>query len=399
MDLLIWNVIGFALLGDDDNGLGSSLVRGRQARKALPGSPPGSTPQSSITSTPTPHADNNRKTTLQCLSPYNTTTVHLLRFLLPQLPQSLKEHSIPTSIILSYNLPSSLGTLQCRHLRHGQKRFRPQTLHPLPSLKAGTFDPRGPRPRRPAEAQGYSHQQLHQQRRPSTSSVASPMAMQAAQNPRSRAPTAPSSPQPPSTLVRARASSNAQSDSSKFSLANLIASAPKLNRKSYGRSIGSSRKSDSDSERKSVTGESGVSLTQKYGVCQKVAIGKGATSVVWLAHKWDRTEEKLYAVKVSPARSCLSPPFPRILLHGSKYAYHSSSSLRSSGSITIRNKSEKEYVKELMAEFCISSTLRHANVETVDVVEDENKAWCKGDLYAAIKKGDMSPSKVECCFK
>ena len=181
-----------------------------------------------------------------------------------------------------------------------------------------------------------SHQQqFQQQRRPSTSSLAPPTAMQPAQNPRSRAPTAPSSPQPPSTPVRARASSNAQSDSSRFSLANLIASAPKLNRKSSGRSIGSSRKSDSDGERKSVAGESGVSLTQKYGVCQKVAIGKGATSVVRLAHKWDRTEEKLYAVKVSPARSCLSPPF--ILLHGSKYAYHSSSSLRSSGSVARTN--------------------------------------------------------------
>jgi hypothetical protein len=29
-----------------------------------------------------------------------------------------------------------------------------------------------------------------------------------------------------------------------------------------------------------------------------VAIGKGATSVVRLAHKWDRSEEKLYAIKV-----------------------------------------------------------------------------------------------------
>jgi len=152
MDSLIWNTIGFALLGNDDNSLGSSLVQGQWARKALPGSPLGSTPQSSITSAPTPHADNNQKTTLQCLSPCNTTTVHLLQFLPPQLPQSLKEHSIPTLIISSYNLPSSLGTLQCRHLCHGQKHFQPQTLHPLPSLKAGVFNPRGPCPRHPAEA-------------------------------------------------------------------------------------------------------------------------------------------------------------------------------------------------------------------------------------------------------
>lgn len=147
-----------------------------------------------------------------------------------------------------------------------------------------------------------------QSRRPSITSAPPstanyPTTAPPSQNQRSRAPTAPSSPQPPSTPVRARASSNAHSDSSKFSLSNLISSAPKLSRKSSRRSIGSSRKSDSDGERKSVAGESAVSLTQKYGVCQKVAIGRGATSVVRLAHKWDRTEEKLYAVKVSLARS------------------------------------------------------------------------------------------------
>ena len=33
-----------------------------------------------------------------------------------------------------------------------------------------------------------------------------------------------------------------------------------------------------------------------------------------------------------------------------------------------------------MAEFCIS-TLHHADViDTVDLVQDENKAWCEGDL-------------------
>jgi hypothetical protein len=37
-------------------------------------------------------------------------------------------------------------------------------------------------------------------------------------------------------------------------------------------------------------------------VCEKVAIGKGATAVVRLAHKWDRSTEKLYAVKVNVPR-------------------------------------------------------------------------------------------------
>lgn len=72
-----------------------------------------------------------------------------------------------------------------------------------------------------------------------------------------------------------------------------------------------------------------------------------------------------------------------------------------------KNESEKEYVKKLTAEFCISSTLHHINiVETVDLVQDESQHWCEvmefcpgGDLYAAIKRGGMSPSEVECCFK
>lgn len=86
--------------------------------------------------------------------------------------------------------------------------------------------------------------------------------------------------------------------SHRFNLKDLLANGPKLNR----RSSTSSRRSDSDAgegKAKSIAGESTVSMTQKYGVCQKVAIGKGATSVVRLAHKWDRSEEKLYAVKVS----------------------------------------------------------------------------------------------------
>ncbi|KAG5643005.1 hypothetical protein DXG03_001784 [Asterophora parasitica] len=169
--------------------------------------------------------------------------------------------------------------------------------------------------------------------------------------------------------------------SHKFNLKDLLGSTPKMNRKASQRSA-SSKRSDSDAgsdggkgRAKSTAGDSNVSLAQKYGVCGKVAIGKGATSVVRLAHKWDRAEEKLYAVKQFRARR--------------------------------KNETEKEYVKKLTAEFCISSTLHHPNVvETVDLIQDENRHWCEvmefcpgGDLYAAIKKGGMSPSEVECCFK
>lgn len=167
----------------------------------------------------------------------------------------------------------------------------------------------------------------------------------------------------------------------KFSFKDLIPNTPKLARKISQRST-SSRKSDSEAEGASVggkarstAGDSTTSMSKKYGICQKVAIGKGATSVVRLAHKWDRTEEKLYAIKEFRKRR--------------------------------KNETEKEYVKKLTAEFCISSALHHPNiVETVDLVQDENQHWCEvmefcpgGDLYAAVKKGGMSPSEVECCFK
>jgi protein-serine/threonine kinase len=72
-----------------------------------------------------------------------------------------------------------------------------------------------------------------------------------------------------------------------------------------------------------------------------------------------------------------------------------------------KQESEKDYVKKLTSEFCISSTLHHINiVETVDLVQDEAHHWCEvmeycpgGDLYAAIKKGGMESGEVECCFK
>ncbi|CEQ40019.1 SPOSA6832_01594, partial [Sporobolomyces salmonicolor] len=128
-------------------------------------------------------------------------------------------------------------------------------------------------------------------------------------------------------------------------------------------------------ETKSRGGRSDASLNKKYGVCDKVIVGKGATAVVRLAHKWDRSTERLYAVKEFRKRR--------------------------------KNETEKEYVKKLTSEFCISSTLHHHNiVETVDLVQDEQQHWCEvmeycpgGDLYAAIKKGDLGPAEINSYFK
>ncbi|KAF9898596.1 serine/threonine-protein kinase HAL4/sat4 [Lobosporangium transversale] len=118
-------------------------------------------------------------------------------------------------------------------------------------------------------------------------------------------------------------------------------------------------------------------LLKKYGLCDKGNIGQGATAVVRLAHKLSSQDdsEKLYAVKEFRKRR--------------------------------KNESEKEYVKKLTSEFCISSTLHHENVvETVDLVQDEQQHWCEvmeyccgGDLYNAIKHGQMSRVEIDCCFK
>ena len=71
----------------------------------------------------------------------------------------------------------------------------------------------------------------------------------------------------------------------------IMGSAPKLSRRGSSASGGSKKGA-------SQAGDT-ASLLKKYGVCEKAAIGKGATAVVRLAHKWDRSTEKLYAVKVS----------------------------------------------------------------------------------------------------
>jgi len=40
-----------------------------------------------------------------------------------------------------------------------------------------------------------------------------------------------------------------------------------------------------------------ASLLKKYGTCERVAIGKGATAVVRVAYKRDQSKEQMYAVK------------------------------------------------------------------------------------------------------
>ncbi|KAG0338994.1 serine/threonine-protein kinase HAL4/sat4, partial [Podila horticola] len=141
----------------------------------------------------------------------------------------------------------------------------------------------------------------------------------------------------------------------------------------------SSAGSDRSDSRGAGATQTDCTLLKKYGLCDKGSIGQGATAVVRLAHKLssdqDTVSEKLFAVKEFRKRR--------------------------------KDETEKEYVKKLTSEFCISSTLHHENiVETVDLVQDEQHHWCEvmeycrgGDLYNAIKQGHMSRTEIDCNFK
>ncbi|KAG0256324.1 serine/threonine-protein kinase HAL4/sat4 [Mortierella polycephala] len=140
----------------------------------------------------------------------------------------------------------------------------------------------------------------------------------------------------------------------------------------FTRVLGRPASGDEASEPKKID----CTLLEKYGICDKGNIGQGATAVVRLAHKLSPKEsEKLFAVKEFRKRR--------------------------------KNETEKEYIKKLMSEFCISSSLHHENVvETVDLVQDEQQHWCEvmeycsgGDLYNAIKQGHMTRIEVNCCLK
>lgn len=205
------------------------------------------------------------------------------------------------------------------------ERFNRSSAVPLPAREA-TSHPKEAQilPRASAkDAPG----QLHSS--PSTTSLSStdheswsPPSSRAPSQPNSRAPSfsagkqsgilspkkyTPATPQlvnaEPSSTPRSKGPPSVHSDSAhKFHLKDLLGTAPKLGRKSSVRSVGSSKKSESDGGAKSVA-ETTSSLAKKYGVCDNGSIGKGATSVVRLVHKWDRSVEKIYAVKVSVSDS------------------------------------------------------------------------------------------------
>ncbi|KAJ3319972.1 serine/threonine-protein kinase HAL4/sat4 [Boothiomyces sp. JEL0866] len=117
-----------------------------------------------------------------------------------------------------------------------------------------------------------------------------------------------------------------------------------------------------------------VSLSEKYGPRESV-LGKGANATVRIAHKREK-DAKWFAIKEFRKKK--------------------------------KEETEKDYIKKLVAEFCISSSLHHPNVvETIDLIKDEHGRWCEvmeycpgGDLLVKMTTvGFASTDEMFCLFK
>ncbi|KAI8379689.1 kinase-like domain-containing protein [Radiomyces spectabilis] len=101
----------------------------------------------------------------------------------------------------------------------------------------------------------------------------------------------------------------------------------------------------------------------------------GSTAEILVCHKQVSGCQKLYAIKQFRKRSA--------------------------------KESEKDYMKKLTSEFCISSTFSHPNiVETIDLVLNDQKRYCTvmeycpgGDLFSCIMDGHMTEVERACSLK
>jgi hypothetical protein len=122
---------------------------------------------------------------------------------------------------------------------------------------------------------------------------------------------------------------------------------------------------------------------REYGECYK-RLGKGSTAVISVC----RSKTNIIPSSGKPGKC---------------------SKLYAIKQFRKRNKTEteKEYMKKLTSEFCISSTFRHANiVETIDLVLDDQNRYCTvmeycpgGDLFSVIMSEHMTEIEMSCCFK
>ncbi|KAI9342610.1 kinase-like domain-containing protein [Obelidium mucronatum] len=117
-----------------------------------------------------------------------------------------------------------------------------------------------------------------------------------------------------------------------------------------------------------------ASMSDKYGSLSRKELGRGATAVVRLCSPVN--SDKKYAIKEFKARR--------------------------------KGEQQKQYIKKLTSEFCISSSLLHENVvRTVDLIQDDKKRWCLvmeysegGDLFSKIQAGLLTDTDlIDCYFK
>jgi protein-serine/threonine kinase len=105
-------------------------------------------------------------------------------------------------------------------------------------------------------------------------------------------------------------------------------------------------------------------LYEKYGICQDKSVGEGATAIIRLVRR--RGHDTILAVKEFRKRS--------------------------------RNESERQYMKRMTSEFCISKPLDHENIiQTYDLLKDDRGRWCTVLEWVSLIRVD-SPAPVQSVF-
>lgn len=65
----------------------------------------------------------------------------------------------------------------------------------------------------------------------------------------------------------------------------------------------------------------------------------------------------------------------------------------------------KDYTRKCTAEYCIGSTLKHANIiKTIDIIHENNRyfeimEYAPIDFFAVVMSGNMSRAEINCCLK
>jgi hypothetical protein len=144
----------------------------------------------------------------------------------------------------------------------------------------------------------------------------------------------------PSTNYLCMSENSSTTSSSNSSLASIT----KCSNDYYNQQTSLSRQSSSSNKGRRHRAETGS--LKEYGECYR-RLGQGTTAIVMVVRQLgeDGRSQKLYAIKQFRKKQ--------------------------------KHESEKEYMKKLTSEFCISSTFTHPNiVETIDLVLDEKKRYC-----------------------